>query len=257
MKQKKEVNQMLRKLIIGAIVCNFVFMLLSVISTTDNSLVAQTTTIGGTAYATVPQILELVSGGIRQIPATAPNDANPWEYPNATSFDFGTLQYNSTLGYMTGENYFTTLMVPVTSGRPYRISIEGSAISGPGNFTDNALLNIPDYQYLDELPEGTPQGAMPTDAFCGGVSSVVGSHTVYEDGGTDGESRIIRGIVAISGPTLEAVGLGYTKPINFSGGHDGSDGVGSAQPFDDWAPITADTRDGDYSCDITYTLNLI
>ena len=248
---------MLRKLIIGAIVCNFMFMLLSVISTTDNSLVAQTTTINGAAYATVPQVLELVSGGIREIPADAPSDANPWDYPAVTEMNFGQLTYNSTLGYMTGDYSYTTLMIPVTSGRPYRVTVTGGPITGPGNFTKNALLNIPDYQYLDEFVYGNTavaQGAMPAGAFCGPVSSVVGTNTVYEDGGAEGEARIVRGIVAISGPPV-----GESYPVNYSRGHNGAtpDPSGTKQEFTAWEPLTIDTRDGDYQCDITYTLNLI
>jgi hypothetical protein len=244
---------MLRKAITGAIVLNFVFMLLSVISTTDHSVVAQPTTIDGTAYATVPQILELVSGGIRQIDVNQSLGDNPWLYPNATNgFDFGELVYNATAGYMTGANFYTTLMVPVTSGRPYRVTITGEALTGPvGTIPNNAFLNIPDYQYNDVLGNAT-QAAMPADAFCGSVSSAVGTHTVYEDGGTTGESKIIRAIVAISGPLA-----GETYPVNYSRGHDGSTGVGTKNQFTSWTPVTANTPSGDYQGSVTYTLNLI
>lgn len=244
---------MLRKLIIGAIVVNFVFMLLGVITTTDNLLVAQTT-IGGTAYATVPQILELVSGGIKQIDANESLGDNPWLYPNATSgFDFGTLVYSSTEGYFTGADFYVSLMTPVTSGRPFRITMTGTSLTGStGQIPDNAFLNIPDYQYLDEIPQGTAQDAMPADAFCGSVSSAVGTHTVYEDGGTTGETRIVRGIVAISGPPV-----GESYPVNYSRGHDGATGVGTKNEFSSWAPVTTNSPSGDFVGSVTYTLSLI
>ena len=239
---------MLRKLIIGAIVANFAFMLIGVITTTDDFLRPSfaNTTISGSASATVPQILELISGGIRKIDANESLGDNPWDYPNVTSFDFGTLVYDSDLGYSTGEYFFVTLMIPVTSGRPYTITETGS-ITGTGNI-DDAFLNIPDYQYDDVLGTST-QEAMPGDATLGTVSSAVGSNLVYQDGGSSGESKIIRGVIAISGPPA-----GESFPINYPGGHDGSTGVGTKNEFATWTPITGDTPGGSYSGSVTYTL---
>ncbi|MFC1708913.1 hypothetical protein ACFL2J_02490 [Candidatus Omnitrophota bacterium] len=247
---------MLRKLIVGTIVVNFAIMLIGVVVTTNDLLVPSfaATNITAPATANVPEILELASGGIRKIDAAQSSGDNPWSYPNATSFDFGDLIYDSDQGYYTGEFFYTTLMIPISSGRPFKITVTGTSLTGTtGTLPDNAILNIPDYQYADVLyaPDGG-QGAMPGDASCATVSSAVGTHDVYTDGGSTGESRIIRGIIAISGPAA-----GESYPVNYAGGHDGASTVGAKQEFTSWEPITTDDPGGSFSGSITYTLSLI
>ncbi|MBL7130629.1 MAG: hypothetical protein ISS45_04430 [Candidatus Omnitrophica bacterium] len=247
---------MLRKLIVGAIVANFIFMLVGVITTTDNLLVPTfaNTTISGPAYANVAEILELISGGIKQIPYDEPQGNNPWLYPNATNgFDFGTLVYLEEEGYLVGANFYVTLMIPVTSGRAYRITESGTSLIGEGDpIPDNAFLNIPSYQYLDELGNET-QGVMPGDAFCGPVTSAAGNgHVVYEDGGDSGEIRIIRGIIAIGQPPVDE-----NYPINYPGGYNGAQGIGTKYEFTSWEPVTPNQQPGDYDGSVTFTLSLI
>lgn len=246
---------MIRKLIIATIVVNFVFILASVFTTRDSMLPSSfaNTTIGGGARAHVDGVLELVSGGIRQLPWNAPSDANPWLYPNSTEFNFGDLRYQSVEGYYIGSNYYVTLMVPVTSGRKFKITETGTALTGAnGTIPDNGFLQIPDYQFLDELPEGTPQNAMPTNAYCALPSSAVGTHDVYVDNGPSAQSRIVRGIIAISGPPL-----GETYPINYRKGHNGAVGMPPKQEFTAWVPVDANQQPGDYAGSVTFTLNLI
>jgi hypothetical protein len=247
---------MLKKLIIGVIVANFVFMLGSIITTRDDILVPSfaSTTIGGPASAHIDGVLELISGGIKQIPYNEPLGNNPWLYPNATNgYDLGTLLYQSDQGYFIGANYYCTLMIPVTSGRPYRIVQSGTSLTGAnGTIADNGFMQIPSYQWSDVLGNAT-QGAPPADAFCGAITSAAGSgHVVYEDGGTSGVTKIIRGIVSIGQPEA-----GQTYPRNFSRGYNGNQSQGTEQVFSSWTPVGAETQPGDYSGSVTYTLNLI
>jgi len=114
-------------------------MRMGVISTTSQNRLEADTVIGGTAGATVPAILELVNAGMYLVDA---NDTtgNPWGYPTTQSFDFGELQYNSSLGYFTGETYVVTMMVPVSSLRGYHITLTGSSLTGNNNIHGCQLL---------------------------------------------------------------------------------------------------------------------
>lgn len=253
-KTKGGENKMIRKLIVGAIVLNFAFILSGVITSTFNMLpssFAANTTIDGPASAHVDGILELQSGGIRKIPANTTGVVNPWLFPNSTTFDFGSLVFDSTQGYYTGQFYYTTLMIPVSSGRPYKITEFGTALTGANStIQSNGFLQIPDYNEADQLG-GVAQGSIG-DARCSPPSSAVGTHDVYVAGLT-GAVRIVRGIIAISGPPV-----GETKPTNYDKGHDATGaGVGTKQQFAGWLPVDQNTRAGDYSSSVTYTLSLI
>jgi len=222
---------------------------------------AQTTAVGPTGSATVqvPYLLEFSMNIVKRMDSVA-GETNPWTEGteiNPPSFNFGSLQplYDSSTGdflYMKGQYFYYVLLMAGTSGRRYKITETGSQLSGAGgSMARESVLLIPDYQWLDELG-GIAQGGPPAGAYLGPVASAtpVGESLVYQSD-INGGSRIVRAIVAITGP-----GAGATYPGNWSQGYNGASGQGSQQVYTSWKPVTQDQHGGDYTGSITFTLVL-
>jgi hypothetical protein len=221
---------------------------------------AQTSASGptGSATATVPYMLEFSLSLVKKMDS-AKGETNPWTQGvevNPPSFDFGQLQplYDSTgkFLYMKGQYYYYVLLLAATAGRRYKITETGTQLQGPnGTLARESVLLIPDYQWLDELGD-TAQGAPPSGAYLGSVTSAtpVSESLVYQSD-TGGESRIVRALVAITGP---AQGAQY--PANYTLGYNGSTGQGSQQFYTQWKPVTQTQKGGNYSGSVTFTLVL-
>lgn len=223
---------------------------------------AQVAGPSGSATVTVPPYLEFSMRIVKRMDSDA-GQTNPWtqgtDISTSPSFNFGTLRpVNDSTGkllYMRGQYYYAVLMIASTSGRRYRITQTGTQLSGSGaTIPRESVLLIPGYQWDDELLVGTPQGAPPSGAVVGPVTSAcLGTpQLVYEDNGS-GLGRIVRAFIAISGP-----GSGADWPSNYTLGTNGSAGQGTLQEYTDWRPITKDQVSGTYgSSTISFTLTLI
>jgi hypothetical protein len=213
----------------------------------------------GTATVAVPSFLEfgmqnvyrLVSGG-------GGNPFTDGTLISPAAFNFGTLSaQNDAQGnflYMKGQYYFVVIMIATTSGRRYKITERGDQLHTAGGvlMARESVLLIPDYIWVDQLG-GVAQGAPPAGASVGSVTTACSStdSLVYQsDGG--GLGRMVRGIIAITGP-----GAGATYPTNYSLGHDG-DGVGQGTPqqYTAWRAVTKDQPTGTYTGSMTFTLTL-
>ncbi|MDD5019033.1 MAG: hypothetical protein PHS61_01255 [Candidatus Omnitrophica bacterium] len=218
---------------------------------------AQSTAVGpsGTASATVDSFLEFAMDDVVKM-SVANGDTDPWNdgtVLTTPSFDFGKLTPEFNTGgdflYMRGEFFYYVLMVVVSSGRRYKITETGSQLTGPGGATlpREAVLLVPDYQWLDEMGTAS-QGAPPTGAQVGPVTSACNTDSLVYQSDTNGASRIVRAVVAISGP---AAGANY--PFNYSNGYNGNVGQGSKQEYTSWKPVGRDQVAGDYTGTITFT----
>lgn len=221
---------------------------------------AQTSVVGpsGPIRATVGSTLEFTLSRIVRMDADA-GESDPFlqgTIISPASFDFGTLRAVSdnagNVLYMRGHYYFYVLFIAATSGRRYKISETGTDLTSSGGQTlpRNAVLLIPDYQWLDELG-GVAQGAPPSGAFLGPVTTVSDTDSLVYQSGTAGEGRLVRAIVAIGGPEA-----GMQFPSNYSLGHNSTTGEGTLQQFTLWQPVTPDQQAGDYTGTITFTLVL-
>lgn len=246
---------MKKGLIIWVAVC--AFLALNVASPAT----AQTTVDGpsGPASATVQSFLEFSLAQVVQM-SVANGDTDPFAQgtiQTTPSFDFGELSPQTDASgkflYMRGEYFYYVLMIAASSGREYKITETGSQLTGPGGATipRESVLLIPDYQWLDELG-GVAQDAPPGTAQVGPAASACNTDSLVYQSDTNGASRLVRAILAISGPPA-----GATYPFNWSGGYDGSVGQGSMQEYTSWKPVGADQVAGDYTGTITFTLTLV
>jgi hypothetical protein len=234
---------------------------------------AQTTQAGpsGPASAQVPQFLEFSLKVVKQMdsttfnPSTSPFDQGV-DVSASPSFNFGNLSSvndtnpaSATFGqflFMRGRFFYYVLMIAATSGRRYKITEKGQQLVGPAgaSLPNEAVLLVPEYQWQDQLG-GVIQGAPPGSAFIGPVTAATSTsgtteQLVYQSD-NNGLGRIVRAIVAISGPSA-----GDTKPSNWSLGVNGSSGQGTKQSFASWKPVTPDQVSGAYSGTVTFTLTL-
>ena len=251
---------MLRKLIAGTIVVNFVFMLASVLTTSDlrtSGLALANTTATFGVGAVVPQFLE-INADLYQLDDNGDID---WQ-SNPGSLDFGTLQEvtnaSGALLYMAGENAYAVVMYPITSGHQYELAQTGTPLTnGAGDTIPNgAYVMTPDYQELDTMG-GVAQGAMPGGAYLSPPISAVGNINPIYTSDTIGITVAVRSFLAITGPDVNG------NIMNYAQGHNGDTGVGTAQYYHgngvtgNWEPVTQSQPDGSYSGSVTYTLNLI
>jgi len=231
---------------------------------------AQTSATGptGEAKANVPNLLEFTMNIVKKMDSTK-GETDPWNQgvkinPATAGFDFGQLQplYDTdptspTYGeflYMKGQFYYYVLLMAATSGRRYKITEAGTQLTGGGTtLPRESVVLIPDYQWLDEIGE-VAQLAPPTGAYLGppATATPVLESLVYQSD-LNGETRIVRAIVAITGP---AKGAKY--PFNWSLGYNGSSpgAGGSKQEYTTWKPIGLNQKSGDYKGSITFTLVL-
>ncbi|MFH0877076.1 MAG: hypothetical protein V1863_02495 [Candidatus Omnitrophota bacterium] len=231
---------------------------------------AQTTTPGptGPASATVQQYLEFSLKKVVRM-SVAAGDINPFtqgtDVSSSPDFSFGTLQaYKDTDGkflFMRGEYFYYVLMIAATSGRRYKITESGSALSGSGTtLPQEAVLLFPDYQWQDKL--GTAdQGAPPDGAYVGPVTSATKGASVenliYQSGSTpNGKGRLVRAVLAISGPAAPIPPATVSYPFNYSLGYNGAAGQGTKNEYTSWKPVTQDQPSGPYTGTITFTLTL-
>lgn len=220
---------------------------------------AQTSATGpsGQASATVPAYLEFV---LSRVVRMDPNvDSDPWNdgtIMTTPSFNFGGLlpveDADGNLQYMRGTYYYYVLLMAATSGRRYAIRETGGQLtSGTRTIPRQSVLLYPDYQWADMLGESA-QGAPPGTATVGSVTTACATDSLVYQSDTTGASRIVRAILAITGP---AAGDDY--PTNYSRGHDGLGvGQGTAQQYTSWLPIGYDQYPGTYAATFTFTLVL-
>jgi len=245
---------MLRKLIVVAIVANFLIIMGSVFTSidwrTNGSAIADNTTAIYSVGANVPEFLEI---NALLMPLDANGDPD-WNH-TASSIDFGTLEpiyVNGSLSHLMGHDAYAAVMFPVTSGRRYQLVQSGTALEGglSGNSTipDGAYVMIPDYVAEDRIGNVT-QGAFPTGATLHPPVSAVGvNHPIYTSNPA-GTTKAIRAYLAIPSPDPDI--------RNYSRGSQGGQGQGSAQIYDGWQPVTTNQESGDYDGSVTFTLNLI
>lgn len=251
---------MLRKLIAGVIVVNFVFMLVSALTTSDlmtsEVAIADNTATFGVG-AIVPDFLE-----INAVLHELDDDGEIIWTSNPQSLNFGTLQpvmNETTVWFMESENAYAVVAYPVSSGRAYQLGETGTMLTNGAGDTipDGAYVMTPDYQYLDEMGGGQ-QGAMPAGAYLSPPDSAVGINRVVYTSDASGTGKAIRAYLSIRGPDEN----GEIK--NYREGHDGGTGVGQEQFYYDpsnpgasnWEPVTQSQSGGSYSGSVTFTLNL-
>ncbi|MBD3264720.1 MAG: hypothetical protein GF375_06430 [Candidatus Omnitrophica bacterium] len=181
------------------------------------------TTVNVSVRAVVPSTLEL-SHWIRY----APPGGDPYGSGSgdATSLDFGTLQWNDEFGIWTANKYFTVFLVANSSGRAYRIQQSCSGFAMGGSNLNDSLTMSPDYQAADELG-GSAQGSMPSGDSLGSSTLAVGTNKVIYNGNA-GLARIVRAYYGL------ATGAG-------------GDPAGSE-------PITGDQPSGTYNGTITFSV---
>lgn len=242
---------MKRKVVVIVAICAFVVLGLS------QGAFAQVTKTGP-ATVQVPQFMEFSMADVYKMNSADGADADPWtdgeKIIGTPSFDFGQLSALTDDGtptgkflYMQGQYYYYIMMIASTSGRQYYISSSGTGFTG----IENAIVLVPDYQWLDELVEGVGQGAPPSGSRVGPASSAVGTgHLIYQSG-SSGQGRLVRAVVGIMGPLA-----GETKPFSCILGHNGDVEQGGRLNFDNWSPVTKDTPAGTYSGSISFTLTL-
>ncbi len=231
---------------------------------------AQTSTTGptGSAKANVPFLLEFSMNIVKKMDSTA-GETDPWNQgvqinPASDGFNFGQLQqvYDTdptslTYGqflYMKGHYYYYVLLLAATSGRRYKITETGNQMTGTGGtLARESVLLIPDYQWQDTLG-GVAQLAPPSGAYLGPPASATPlSESLVYQSDINGVSRIVRAIVAITGPPK-----GAQYPYNWTFGYNGPDpGSGGSQQFySSWKPVTLAQKGGDYTGSVTFTLVL-
>ncbi len=242
---------MKKRMIAMVVICAFAVLGLS------QDAFSQVTKTGG-ASVVVPQFMEFSMADVYKMESADGADADPWtdgvKITGTPSFDFGELSAQTDDGtstgrflYMKGTYYYYVMMIASTSGRQYYVSSSGTGFTG----IENAIVLVPDYQWLDELTEDVPQGAPPTGSRVGTAVSVVGaSHLVYQSGSA-GLGRLVRAVVGILGP-LE----GEKLPFSCYSGHNGETEQGARLSFTNWKPVTKDTPGGSYSGTISFTLTL-
>jgi len=231
---------------------------------------AQTTAAGptGSAKANVPYLLEFSMNIVKKMDSTQ-GETDPWNQgvavnPASVGFDFGQLQplYDTdtaspTYGqflYMKGQYYYYVLLLAATAGRRYKITETGTQLTGAGgSLARESVLLVPDYNWQDKLG-GVAQGGPPSGAYLGSVASAtpVSESLVYQSD-VNGVSKIVRAVVAITGPAK-----GATYPSNWTLGYDGANpGSGGSQQFyTSWKPVTQAQKGGDYTGSVTFTLVL-
>lgn len=268
---------MLRKLIVGAIVVNFLFMLASVFAPSgmrvrDAALADNTTTLGRAASATVPQRFEL-NANLYELDANGEIIFTPVAGDLAFG-DLEALTVNGTVQYMRGQKAYAVVMVPATSGTKYQIQFTGQPLTnaagdtigtGPDNgvlpngrrSTRDAYLVIPDYQWDDRFNGNVPtteQGPPPPDAIIGQAApaALQTNYVVYQSG-VAGFGRIVRAYLGIGGPPVSGV-FQYCDD-----GHDGGTCVNPVSAKDytggvAWDLVTPDQPAGNYGGSVTFTL---
>ena len=212
----------------------------------------------GPAGAQVPTMLAFSLSRVVKM-SVAAGDSDPWNQGTiqaTPNFDFGQLtplsDANGKFLYMHGSYFYYVLMAASTSGRRYMITETGTTFTGAGGATlpVNSVLLVPDYQWLDQLG-GVAQGAPPGAAVVGPATSACLTNSLIYQSDTGGLGRIVRAILAISGPAS-----GATYPFNWSKGYNGSTGQGSQQNFTTWVPVSQDQTAGTYTGTVTFTLVL-
>ncbi len=220
----------------------------------------------GSAKANVPSHLEFSMDTVKKMDSTQ-GETDPWNQGVAVDppeFDFGVLREvydtnptSQTYGqflYMKGKFYYYVLLIASTSGRRYKITETGTQLTGPGGaLARESVLLVPDYQWVDTLG-GIAQGAPPTGAYLGPVASATPlSESLVYQSDINGQGRIVRAIVAITGPPA-----GAQYPFNYSLGYNGpSPGTGGSQQFyTQWKPVPLSQKGGDYTGSVTFTLVL-
>jgi hypothetical protein len=220
---------------------------------------AQTSATGpsGQASATVNTSLEFSLARVVRMESGV--DTDPWNegtIMTTPSFNFGALvpveDTDGTLLYMRGTYFYYVLMSAATAGRRYAIRETGGQLtSGSRTLPRESVLLYPDYQWADQLG-GVAQGAPPGTASVGAVTTASATDSLVYQSDTLGQSRIVRAILAISGPAA-----GFTYPTNYSRGHDGLGvGQGTQQQYTSWKPIGLDQAAGTYTATMTFTLVL-
>ncbi len=233
---------------------------------------AQTSSTGpsGTATAVVPQYLEFSMRIVKRMTSTSfdplisPFDQGA-DISSAPSFSFGTLSKvvdedptSDTYGqllYMRGQYFYYVLLMASTSGRKYVITESGNQLaSGTQKLANESILLVPDYQWKDVI--GTlEQGAPPTGAYVGPVTSATSTtgttESVVYQSEAAGLGRIVRAIIVIGGP-----GAGSNYPTNYRFGYNGSSPQGSPQQYLAWKPVTPDQVSGTYTGSMKFTLTL-
>lgn len=257
---------MLRKLIVGVIVANFVFMLVGVLTTFDRNqsgiaVAAGNNTASFGVGASVPQFLE-VNAVLRTVTYNTTTGVYDIDWNSSpSSLDFGTLaEVNNTATgafyYMAGANGYAVVMYPVSSGRAFTIQETGTVLTNGGGATipSAAYVMTPDYQTQDLL--GTvAQGSMPAGASLATPRSAVGTSSTVYTSDASGTAKAVRAFLAITGPDSS----GYIR--NYAQGHNGSAGVGAAQYYqgngqNNWQPVTKNQPSGSYTGSVTFTVNL-
>jgi len=260
---------MLRKIVIGAIVVNFLIMLASVVAPTaarfrDNAI-ADNTSAEYLATCTVDESLEINAKLYRMLP-----DGSDIDWSTAyDTMDFGTLSAvkdeNETTLYMGGNYSYAAVMYPATSGREYDLVFSGETLSGDQGgtigdggdgqegSTQDAYLVTPDYQWQDLLGDD-PQGEPPAGASVGLVQRVASAnnHVLYTSGSA-GFTRAVRAYLGVGGPPESGVVSSWSQ------GHNGAEGQGTEQEFNEgsaWDLVQPDQTAGDYSGSVTFTLTL-
>jgi len=263
---------MKKKVIVWAVVCAFLGLDLAPM-TFAQSVVGPS----GTASATVGGLLEFSLKTVKKMQSGV--DVDPFnqgtDVSSSPSFAFGNLTSvkDTTVGsptfgqflYMRGDFFYYVLMIAATSGRRYKITETGTQLaSGVNTLPKESILLIPDYQWKDQQGiVGSTTDALlapPTGASVGPVTSACLSNSLIYQSDNSGLGRLVRAIVAISGPAA-----GSALPFNWSLGSNGSAGQGIQQFFDGtlagqsglkWKPITPDQPPGTYSGTVTFTLTL-
>lgn len=220
---------------------------------------AQTSATGasGQAGATVPSYLEFAMSRVYRM-SVAEGDADPWTdgtLLTTTSFDFGNLSAlkdsSGKFLYMRGEYFYYVMMLAATSGRRYRITETGGAMTGPGGtLPATGVVLVPDYQWQDQLVSGVDQGAPPAGATVGPATTACAAGSlVYQS--DPGLGRIVRAAISIAGPPA-----GENYPVSYSRGHNGTVVQGTKQEYTGWKAISQDQVSGRYTGTITFTLAL-
>ena len=141
----------------------------------------------GPASADVGEFLQFTFSKVYKM-SVAENDSDPFADGTellSPDFNFGQLSPVTDIGgkflYMQGEFFYFVMMIATTSGRRYKITETGSAMTGPGGATlpTNSVLLVPDYQWKDQLVIGFDQGAPPGAAFVGPVTTASGTRNGY------------------------------------------------------------------------------
>jgi len=260
---------MLRKLIVGTIVVNFVFMLAGVLTTFDHNsnigvALANTTATFGTG-AQVDQFLAInaVLKTVEWNSTSGKYDIN-WN-TNPGSLNYGTLVpvTNNQTGefyYMAGANAYAVIMYPVSNaGSVYYLKQSGTVLQSAGGATipDAAYVMTPDYQNLDQI-NGQNQGEMPGNAALAGPQSAVGNNHLIYTSDAAGSTRAVRAFLAITGPNEQGYIRNWSKGYNSS--NPNPDGQwnwyhgGGGQ--NNWQPVLQSQPAGQYSGSVTVTVNL-